>query len=84
MRRTPPRRGMLARPGSRVTVRISESVAPVNSAAVEHTLRTLARLMVRSYQRDGDQTAIMHDSNSGSALTVVPGSRPDHDTDEAA
>ena len=83
MRRTPPRRGMLARPGSRVTVRISESVAPVNSAAVEHTLRTLARLMVRSYQRDGDQTAIMHDSNSGSALTVVPQPRP-HQRDDAA
>ena len=51
---------------------------------VGRALRTLARLMVRSYQHAGDQTAIVPVLRPSSTLTVLPNPRPDHDTNNEA
>jgi hypothetical protein len=55
-----------------------------SGAEVGRALRTLARLMVRGHQHDGDYEAIDAASPSSSALTVSPNSRPDHDTNNEA
>jgi hypothetical protein len=48
------------------------------------TLRSLARMLVRSYEAHGDHEVIDLESRSSSKLTVGPHPRPDHGTDEAA
>lgn len=58
---------------------------PATSAAdLAEALRTVARMMVRAHQAGGDQTAITENPKSGSALTVSPDPRPDHDTNNEA
>ena len=64
-------------------VRVIDDAAP-SGADLGRALRTLARLMVRSYRDAGDHTAITAIPQSSPTLTVVPHPRPDHDTNNEA
>jgi hypothetical protein len=67
-----------------VHVQVVESDTTDGSpAAMQRALRTVAKLMIRSYQITGDCVANPLDSRSSSALTVVPKGHP-HDVDDAA
>jgi len=63
-------------------VRIIDDAAPTD-AELDRALRTLARMMVRSHEANGDHRAITVESRPSSALTVSPNPRPDQ-VDDAA
>jgi hypothetical protein len=64
-------------------LRLLEETAS-SGAELGRAFRGLARMMVRSYADERDQTAITDECRSFSKLTVVRHPRPDHDTNEAA
>jgi len=63
-------------------VRVIDDCA-ASDAELARALRTLARMMVRSYEADGDHEASVGQLGSSSPLTLAPIPRTDH-TDEAA
>ena len=63
-------------------VRIIDDAA-LSGVDLGRALRILARMMVRSHEHAGDQTAIIPISQPSSTLTVSPNPRPDH-VDDAA
>jgi hypothetical protein len=67
----------------RVNVVEFEDVA-VSAPALDRTLRTLARMMIRAYRAEGECVTNPRESGSSSTLTVVSNRRPDSDTNEAA
>lgn len=83
MRSPSGRRSLPAGRVDRLEVRVIDDPAG-GAVDLGHALRVLARLLVRSYQADGDRQAITTGSESSPALTVAASPSPHHDENEAA
>jgi hypothetical protein len=72
------------RPGRIDGLKVQVIDAPSAPAVdVNHALRLLARMLVRSSEARREREAISDEEQSGSTLTVSPNPRPDH-VDDAA